>query len=305
MVDVLQHQWNRQNPVMLPASRKGSCMAYHAQHGVAVLFGGGGFNDTWHWDGQVWVEQRPSIAPPPRTNACMAYDAAHQCIVLFGGADSHGKLLDDTWTWDGSSWQQYIQQDPTTVPSPRCGASMTYDENRQCIVLFGGQTYGGRAGTQLNDTWIWNGSSWQQHIAQLAPPARLGASIVYHAVHRHVILFGGTNGNTTFNDTWTWDGSTWTKLFALNSPPVRAWASITYHDPTQHSVLIGGHSDGSSTGLPALNDIWAWNGTTWRPLPVSHVPAGGYHSAAYDAARQTIVLYATRLQYPQSGSKKA
>src|SRR5581483_11228505 len=122
MVDVLQHQWNRQNPVMLPASRKGSCMAYHAQHGVAVLFGGGGFNDTWHWDGQVWVEQRPSIAPPPRTNACMTYDAA-----------------------------------------------------RQCIVLFGGQTYGGRAGTQLNDTWIWNGSSWQQHIAQLAPPARLGA----------------------------------------------------------------------------------------------------------------------------------
>lgn len=295
MVDVFQPE----NPTLLPTSRKGSCMAYDARHAVTMLFGGNGLNDTWLWDGRNWIEHHPPLAPPARTSACMAYDAARHCIVLFGGADQQGNLLDDTWTWNGSSWRQHA----TAAPLPRCGAGMAYDAMRQHIVLFGGQTYNGHIGKPLNDTWTWNGSFWTRHLVSQAPPARHGASIIYHALYQHVILFGGTNGSTTFNDTWAWDGTTWTPLSPSSRPPARAWASCTYHEPMQRVVLIGGHGDGSPGSPPVLNDIWLWNGISWTELPAPNTPAGGYHSAAYHAASQTIVLYATISNKPDLGDK--
>ena len=54
--------------------------------------------------------------------------------VLFGGNDGTSNL-NDTWVWDGSNW---IQQFPATSPSPRMWMSMTYDESRRQLVLFGG-----------------------------------------------------------------------------------------------------------------------------------------------------------------------
>jgi hypothetical protein len=72
-------------------------MAYDADHGQMVLFGGGtngdtlGFlNDTWTWDGTNWTQQSLGKSPAARILAAMAYDADHNQVVLFGGDDSNG-----------------------------------------------------------------------------------------------------------------------------------------------------------------------------------------------------------------------
>ena len=74
---------------------------------------------------------------------------------LFGGAyhTQPGPRLvqGDTWEWDGKSW--ISRQD--MGPAPRYGARLTYDSNRQKMVLFGGAGAPDAQGKhpQLHDTW--------------------------------------------------------------------------------------------------------------------------------------------------------
>ena len=93
-------------------------------------------NDTWTWNGSNWAQQFPTTSPPVRRGASIAYDIAHRQVVLFGGYnDNTSTEFGDTWTWDGSNWTQQL---PTTSPSARDGASVTYDGAHNATVLFGG-----------------------------------------------------------------------------------------------------------------------------------------------------------------------
>ena len=53
-------------------------MAFDAQRGRTVLFGGNVFNpaETWEWDGNAWLRQTPATQPPNRQDAAMYYDPA-------------------------------------------------------------------------------------------------------------------------------------------------------------------------------------------------------------------------------------
>ena len=57
----------------------------------------------------------------------------------------------DTWQWDGNRWTQ--RQD--FGPKERLGAVMVFDENRERMVLFGGESPGGTPGGSRvhGDTW--------------------------------------------------------------------------------------------------------------------------------------------------------
>jgi hypothetical protein len=302
MSNVGGQYWSLQKPGTLPPARKAASMAYDSRRGVAMLFGGGGRCDTWHWDGSNWHEHFPAITPPPRTCAAMAYDAAREQIVLFGGTNSHGEPLNDTWLWDGSNWHE---QYTPSAPPPRSGAAMAFDETRQQIILFGGQTYGGRVGMLLNDTWAWDGQQWHEITSVVTPPARLGANLAYHTNTRTMVLFGGTAGHTIFQDTWLRDGQSWRRAKVASNPPARAWATMVYHHEAQQVVLVGGGgSPDQQTGTPlTLSDTWAWNGFAWQPLPSQVAPGGCYHSAAYDVANRAIVVYASKTGKPEQASK--
>lgn len=293
--------WRIQTLNTLPPSRKASCMACDTKRHNVLLFGGGGCDDTWMWNGVQWQQLSPEASPPARTNACMVYDEARDRVLLFGGVSDGGYLLNDTWTWDGTQWCRQWTPDELEA---RCGACMTYDNTRKEVVLFGGQTYGGRVGTLLNDTWTWNGTCWQAQTPVCVPSVRQGASLTHHAATEHVVLFGGTSGYATYNDTWLWDGSNWQERAPLIQPPARAWANLVYHHASQQSVLVGGGGHDAYTGLPAaLGDTWLWDGNNWQEMFAQNSPAGGYHSAAYDALRQNIVVYAAIAMKPDLGTK--
>ena len=282
--------WIRQAPALHPPFRKASSMAYDAARQVSLLFSGGGNNDTWIWDGKSWHELTPAQSPPARMNASMVYSAAEKHIVLFGGMNNSGQLLNDTWIWDGTAWTRV---DTARAPTARSGACMAYDDTRQQVVLFGGQASNQRFGILLNDTWIWDGTTWRDASPTTRPMARQGASLTNCAAGRQLILFGGSVGHTLLGDTWTWNGADWQEYTPVVRPSARAWATLTYQTHTRQAILMGGHGEGSDTIAPvALNDTWAWDSSSWQPLTSVPLPDASDHCAVYDEARRVITVYA-------------
>jgi hypothetical protein len=88
---------------------------------------------------------------------------------------------------------------------------MAYDVASHNVVLFGGQTAGG----DVNDTWIWNGTTWTERYRASGPPARDMAYVAYDAAAGTVLLFGGTNNGSFLDDTWN---GTWTEQQPANTP---------------------------------------------------------------------------------------
>ncbi len=83
--------------------------------------------------------------------------------------DANGTLLlvdqsGNTWTYRGSSWFQELQG---VNPGIRCGAAMAYDPALHEDLLYGGVA-GGKGG-MYEDTWAWNGSSWQRIAGPALP----------------------------------------------------------------------------------------------------------------------------------------
>jgi len=136
-------------------------MSYDAHRRRVVAFGGrGGGGETWEWDGRVWSRVSTS-GPPPRDHHAMTYDARRQRVVIFGGGrqlpngdfprDTTGAWLRDLWAWDGTTWTQLAANGP---PSRGGQPGLTYDPNRDRLVLFGGGN--------LSGTWEWDGRGWMQ-----------------------------------------------------------------------------------------------------------------------------------------------
>ncbi len=292
--------WTKRQVATLPPSRQAATMAYDAQRQQVVLLGGIGvtasiadgvaivdaLNDTWTWDGITWTPRLPAVSPSPRAGAGMTYDAARQTLVLFGGADRQGLPLNDTWTWDGTTW---TQERPSASPPARSDAGMAYDAATQTVLLFGGLTRVSRTLIFLNDTWIWNGTTWTQAQPSVSPTARAGASIASDTFSKTVVLFGGGSGRQ-WDDTWTWDGAAWTPHQPVAFPPARAYARMVYDEGNRVAVLFGGVDQKN------LTDTWAWDGITagWTQLQSAAVPAQGQHAnMVYDGARGAIILFTT------------
>ena len=205
--------WTQKFPQSSPPARFAHAMAFDSGHGQVVLFAGTSaiqFADTWVWDGTNWTQESPQLSPPGRSFGAMAYDSAHARVVLFGG-NNNGALLNDTWLWDGSNW---TKPSPQTSPSARESPAMGYDSAHSEAVLFGGGVYAFNGITvifsDLNDTWVWDGSRWTQHSPQTSPSTRDSHAMAYDAAHDFAVLFGGAAGadpnSVILADTWTWNG---------------------------------------------------------------------------------------------------
>jgi hypothetical protein len=196
--------WTQQFPTVSPSGRRFDTqnMAYDAVTRTVMIFGGLAANnsvlgDTWLWDGlaKTWAQQFPATSPSPR-RTMMAYDIATKTVVLFGGDNGTTDHYNDTWTWDGTTW---TQQFPPSAPSVRGMASMAYDPTLGSVILFGGADT--QAGSQSNDTWVWNGINWAQIHPATLPTARWAAGMDYDPTARSLVLFAGF-GTHTLDDTW-------------------------------------------------------------------------------------------------------
>src|SRR5437868_5501888 len=93
---------------------------------------------------------------------------------------------------------QSVQWTPLQ-PSPRWEHAMAYDAARGVTVLFGGS-----GGGYNDETWEWNGTTWNQRAVP-GPSPRAGHTMAYDAARGVTVLFGGYNGSAYNGETWEWN----------------------------------------------------------------------------------------------------
>ena len=267
--------------------RNGHALAYHAERGRVVLFGGADEKrvrgDLWEWDGATWRELSPA-GPPARTFPALAYDRARKRLVLFGGnrvlfgkGAERDTFLDDMWEWSEGGWQQV----EAATPPPRAEASMAYDAARRRLVLFGGYRGAGPARVRLGDTWEWDGRRWEEKHPAVAPSPRNGAAMSYDADRRRVVLFGG---NGPSGETWEWDGVAWRRIDAPT--PGRFNSAVAYQGRPRALLRFGGWNGQAREG-----DTWRYERGRWQRLDVPGPEPRNHASMAHDERRRVMVLF--------------
>ena len=201
--------WQQQHPANSPSWRDSYSMAYDPTTKRVVLAGGSGFHlrNTWLWNGTNW-NRSPSTPfganVQANFDATMTYDPALEALIYFGGVSdtSDGILTDaETWEWAGSSWTQLS---PTTSPPPRTFAGASYWASAGGVVVFGGAPTDGSL-TFLNDTWVFNGTTWTQLVTKRSPAPRWGLQMAPASKNGPPLVFGGFVGRKAQNDTWILD----------------------------------------------------------------------------------------------------
>jgi hypothetical protein len=79
---------------------------------------------------------------------------------------------------------------------------MAFNPTTGNIVLFGGQ---GADGKLLNDTYVWNGSTWKRLNPSVDPVARQNATMAFNPTTGNIVLFGGQDADgTLLSRTYIW-----------------------------------------------------------------------------------------------------
>jgi len=225
----------------------------------------------------------PQNAPISRLDMAMAPFGHSGQAILYGG-NWDVTRFSDTWLWDGSNWNLL---NPANNPGILAGHAMAYDDARGQIVLFGGMA--GATAAYSNQTWIWNGTNWQQMHPAVSPPARYGHAMAYDAATKQVLLFGGYGDYAESNDTWTWNGSNWSQVVGKTNPPPRSGHSMAFDALRGEIVLFGGSL---SQPTPTwYSDTWVWNGKKWQEMLSATPPAArAGHVLAYHKALQSVFM---------------
>ncbi len=193
----------------------------------------------------------------------MAYDSICGRAVVFGGTDISLAYLGDTWEFDGQNWAQSAA---SSGPGGRRGHSMTFDDTRGNVVLFGGDD-----GTQvLADTWTYDGASWAQR-AVAGPSARAGAQIQHDTLCGRAVLHGGVDAAraNNYGNLWAWDGTAWEQLPGT-SPSGRHGAAVAFDAQKGQTLLWGGRD---VNGFYA--DTWQLSSPCSRTMSVVTPPRVG------------------------------
>jgi hypothetical protein len=125
-----------------------------------------------------------------------------------GGQDID-ETFSDTWTWDGSQWTQLDVEGP----KPRGFQAMTYDADKERVLL-----YGGRQEDHLfQDLWSWDGRRWE--LLTNDGPLRRGVyASAYDRTRRTLVIHGSgdfLDGKWELQaTTWAWSDDTGWRVVA-------------------------------------------------------------------------------------------
>ena len=235
--------WTLVSTVHSPGAQSQTSIIYDSCRQKTVLFDTQG--RTWEYDGTDWTRVSTSASPSARSLAAAVFDAGHCRTLLFGGEPNTGSpnALFDTWSYDGINWTQFNNAPP---PPGRWGHAMAFDTSRGRIVLFGGYGPAYPGGTDMNDTWEFDGTNWVQVFPQASPPSLAQAGMLYDQSRDRIVLFGGTQ--------------------AWEYTPGPVWAVIATHTGT-----FSQGQTGATYTLTVANTVWtdqtSGNVTVTETLP--------------------------------------
>ena len=113
--------------------------------------------------------------------------------------------------------------------------------------MFGGSGYTPEA---YNDTWSWDGTTWELVSSTGPATPRTDFALVYDPVRAATLLFGGL-AFSSVSDSWELVGSTWTAQSPVVLPPAR-WRHALAYDAIHHAAVV---FSGKHAG-PTAADTW-------------------------------------------------
>jgi hypothetical protein len=297
-------EWECMTPPNSPIARKNHAMAFDAEHGLMIMFGGD-VEDyyTWAYDGGDWrVIADENNSPGLRGAHGMVYDSDRKKIVLFGG--SYGSTyFNDTWEWDGSIWRDVTPESEEDSPPPMRAFAMVYDSLRKKTVLFGGRDDSGLDG--FDRTWEWDGSVWREVDALSQPSMRHECAAAYDSSRNRTVLFGGSSGETLENrykdDTWWYP----------NNPPVFNHQPLLGAYPDRDVVITTGLVDYDGDEIEAALFYRDTGETVYNSMPLTRtgddtfsatIPVGAFSADGFEYYLQAGDPYGSGLTVREGGS---
>ncbi len=165
---------------------------------------------------------------------------------------------------------QWAPYSPTRIPPPLSDYAFTTMPGGRAL-LFGGLNSSGRL---QNDTWLFDGTTWNLVKTKNSPPRMEGSAMAYDLIRRRAVLFSGWDGGKYVQETWEFDGKDWIKMSPSKQPPPRDWAAMAFDVHTKRVILFGGHDWHRIVNKQGpYGDTWAWDGKNWTQLSPQTVPA--------------------------------
>jgi hypothetical protein len=187
-------------------------------------------------------------------------------------------------------------------PPARTNAVMADDPATDSIVMFGGQ---GKSAS-LDDTWIWDGSSWSQAHPSTSPPALGGAQMAYDPISHDLVLVGGqletgaiSNGPIACSSGSSGSTSGHSGSSTGSIPPAEPAATPRPTGKPSTPIVVG-----PSCGVTDVENTatWLWNGSDWSKA-AGTTPAIGFGAATLATdplSGRVTLLAAERFEVPDA-----
>jgi len=209
-----------------------------------------------------WRDLSVRIYQPPShslKNGTACFDPMAGGVLIFGSDDS--TYGNQTWLWDGVSWTLLT---PTSSPSSRRDSVMAWDGGRGNVLLFGGKMQGPGGAPYSQETWSWDGLTWQKLYPEQSPPPRSEAKMAYDPLRDKLLLYGGQGDSGITADFWSWDGATWSEEPAGGPPhELHALSGMAYNPADGRVYVLGKHISGEDDEGGDTAELWAWDGASW------------------------------------------
>ncbi len=294
--DVISYEenyaWRNLTDANSPSLRAMPFFSYDSGNELFVMFGGdisgigSQINETWTFDlpTNTWTQKYPVDSPSPRAwGNAMAYDSANEMTLLFGGYYL-GSKYDETWAYNSTA-NNWVNMSPPTNPGAYSQHAVTYDSERDLLILFGGAAPG-----LMAETWAYNytNNSWSNRAPAASPTARVSHDIAFDSKNGVVVLWGGNTGSAV-DDTWTYDfdANTWTNKNPDNKPAARQMYNLEFDSKNNVTIMFGGQ------GTTGLNETWAYDylENDWVEWDTSNNPPGrSLAGMAYDSVNNEMVV---------------
>jgi len=181
-----------------PGVRADFASDYDSGNDAFVLFGGSDgvtprLGDSWSLSlaTATWTLLPTGPGPSARSGHRGVYDPVNHRLVVFGGYD--GTLLNDTWSLALSGPPVWSPLPTLGAPAPRIEAAMTYDTNRNRVMLFGGAD--APLSNLFNDVWELSTSgvpTWSVIApADSSPVRRWGATLIDDPIADRLVMDAG------------------------------------------------------------------------------------------------------------------
>ncbi|HSP16375.1 MAG TPA: hypothetical protein VLV78_16630 [Thermoanaerobaculia bacterium] len=236
----------------------------------------------------TWNQITPQTMPPCVNQASMTFLRSSGLVFLSGGVCVTSKLSSPTteeeYGWDGTNWTKLVTQ---TVITRVTNAAMTYDAQRDVVVVFGGtEAYG----SPHSFTYSFDPSfadethngDWISHDPNLLTPGpRSLTGFRADTANKIIYLLNGLTDNTFFTDFWSYQNGGWQKITADNTP---ACGTLFSAFDTDRSKLVAVCNDASTA---------EWDGSAWKQFTdlKTKPQFRRFAGMVYDPSLKKTILY--------------